>query len=67
MSHTTTIENLGRELARQIHVLAALRDEKQVAMENFKLREKAITKEINRLAMDVRTGQSGLFEESERG
>lgn len=67
MSHATTIEHLGRELARQIHVLAALREEKKLSMEHFKLREQSIQKEINRLAMDVRTGQSGLFDEAERG
>jgi len=56
-----TTEQLGRELARQIHVLAALRDEKKEAMKSFGQREQAILKEINRLAMDVRTGQSGLY------
>lgn len=30
-------------------------------MTSFKLRDEAIRKEINRLAMDVRTGQGGLY------
>ena len=54
------MELLGRELARQIHVLAALKDQKKEAMKDFGAREQAIIKEINRLAMDVRTGQSSL-------
>lgn len=54
-------DHLGRELARQIHAMAALRDEKKEAMTSFKLREQAIQKEIHRLAMDVRTGQSSLY------
>lgn len=33
---------------------------------SFKLRDEAIRKEINRLAMDVRTGQAGLYKEPER-
>ena len=55
------VEQLGRELARQIHVLAALKDERKEAMKGFSQREQTILKEINRLAMDVRTGQSQMF------
>ena len=62
----TSIESMGRELARQIHALAALKEEKKEAMTSFKLRDEAIRKEINRLAMDVRTGQVGLYKEPER-
>lgn len=58
-------EQLGRELARQIHMLAVLKDEKKEAMQNFKMREQSIVKEINRLALDVRTGQSSLYSRSE--
>ena len=54
------MELLGRELARQIHMLASLKDQKKEAMKDFGAREQAIIKEINRLAMDVRTGQSSL-------
>lgn len=52
---------MGRELARQIYALAALKEEKKEMLTSFKLRDEAIRKEINRLAMDVRTGQSGLY------
>lgn len=58
-------EQLGRELARQIHILAALKDEKKEVMQNFKMREQTIVKEINRLALDVRTGQSSLYPQTE--
>lgn len=58
-----TIEQMGRELARQIHALAALKEERKAAVQDFKLREETIRKEISRLAMDVRTGQSGLYAE----
>ncbi len=58
MSKTT--EHLGRELARQIHVLAALEEERKERMKDFSVREQAIVKEINRLALDVRTGQTSL-------
>jgi len=54
-------EQLGCELARQIHMLAALRDEKKQSLQDFKMREQGIVKEINRLALDVRTGQSSLY------
>lgn len=54
-------ELLGRELARQVHILGALREEKKMAMTDFKLREQTILKEIERLALDVRTGQANLF------
>jgi hypothetical protein len=30
-------------------------------MSDFKMREQAILEEINRLALDVRTGQSSLY------
>lgn len=56
----TEVEHLGRELARQIHVLAALKEERKEKMKEFQMREQGILKEINRLAMDVRTGQSSL-------
>ncbi|NOT95445.1 MAG: hypothetical protein HOP00_03945 [Nitrospira sp.] len=58
---TISTEQLGRELARQIYMLAAMKDEKKEAMQAFKLREQTIVKEINRLAMDVQTGQSSLY------
>ena len=61
-----TTEQMGRELARQIHALAALKEERKESMQSFKLREQCILKEINRLAMDVRTGQAGLYKEPER-
>lgn len=54
-------ELLGRELARQIHMLAALKQEKKETMKEFGHREETILKEINRLALDVRTGQSSLY------
>ena len=57
----SSMEHLGQELARQIHVLAALRDERKIMMQNFKLQEEQINKEINRLAMDVRMGQASLY------
>ena len=57
----TNTELLGRELARQIHMLAALKDQRKEAMKDFGMREQAILKEINRLALDVRTGQGGLY------
>lgn len=53
-------ERLGRELARQIHALSALKDAKKEALRDFGTREQAILKEINRLALDVRTGQTTL-------
>ena len=53
-------EQLGRELARQIHMLAALKEQRKETMSDFKTREQAIVKEINRLAMDVRTGQTSM-------
>jgi len=43
-------EHLGRELARQIHMLGALKDEKKQAMKAFGEREQAIVREINRRA-----------------
>jgi|CXWL01.1.fsa_nt_gi hypothetical protein len=57
----SALEHLGRELARQIHVLSALREERKIALDNFKLQEQQLTKEINRLALDVRMGQAELF------
>lgn len=57
----SALEHLGRELARQIHVLSALREERKIALQNFKLQEEQLTKEINRLALDVRMGQAELF------
>ncbi len=65
MSGTKT-ENLGRELARQIHMLAALKEQKKETMSDYKMREQAIVKEINRLALDVRTGQSSLYPNESR-
>lgn len=56
-----TTEHLGRELARQIHMLAALKDQRKETLKDFGMREQAILKEINRLALDVRTGQSTMF------
>jgi len=53
--------NLGKELARQILMLSALEDERKTAMSDFKARELAIRKEIQRLAIDVRMGQTNLF------
>lgn len=53
-------ERLGRELARQIHALAALKDARKEQMHDFSTREQAILKEINRLALEVRTGQTTL-------
>lgn len=64
MQHST--EQLGLELARQIHALAALKEEKKEANKGFQQREQAIVKEINRLALDVRTGQRGLYAEPEK-
>lgn len=61
-----TTEQMGRELARQIHALAALKEERKGQLASFKMREQCIVKEINRLAMDVRTGQGGLYEEPKR-
>lgn len=66
MSGMTT-EHLGRELARQIHMLAALKDQRKEVMQDFKMREQAILKEINRLALDVRTGQSSLYPKESGG
>jgi len=54
--------NLGKELARQILTLSALEDERKAAIQDFKARELAIRKEIQRLAIDVRTGQGSLFQ-----
>ena len=62
-----TTEHLGRELARQIHMLAALKEERKQNMSDFKMREQAILKEINRLALDVRTGQSTMFSNDAHG
>lgn len=58
-----SVEHLGRELSRQIHVLAALREEEKVRRQGFKLQEEQIEREIHRLAMDISTGQVGLFGE----
>lgn len=58
-----SMETYGWELAQQIHALAALKDARKESMAGYKLQEQAILKEINRLAMAVRTGQSGLFDE----
>jgi len=55
------VERLGRELARQIHVLAALKEDRKESMKGFAQREQTIIKEINRLALEVRTGQSNLY------
>lgn len=57
----SSLEHLGQELARQIHVLAAMKDERKIMLQNFKLQEEQINKEINRLAMDVRMGQASMF------
>lgn len=57
----TGVEQLGRELARQVRMLAALADEKKVALEDFKLREDSIKKEITRLSIDVTIGQGALY------
>ncbi len=57
----------GRELAGAIHRLAALKDERKEAMKEFAAREQAIVKDINRLAMDVRTGQGPLFSQDPVG
>lgn len=54
------LEMQGRELARQIHALHALKDERKEKMAEFRTREDTILKEINRLAMDVRTGQTSI-------
>lgn len=62
-----TTENLGRELARQIHMLAALKDQRKETLKDFGMREQAILKEINRLALDVRTGQSNMFSNDAHG
>jgi hypothetical protein len=62
---TTQTERLGKELARQIHALSALKDARKEAMRDFSTREQAILKEINRLALDVRTGQTTLAMEPE--
>jgi hypothetical protein len=59
---TTTTELFGQELARQIHALAELKDERKSSLKDFGLREQGILREINRLAMAVRTGQSSLFD-----
>lgn len=39
---------------------------KKQALKDFGMREQAILKEINRLALDVRTGQSSLDLEGDR-
>jgi len=62
-----TTEHLGCELARQIHMLAALKDERKEALRDFSLREQTIVKEIHRLALDVRMGQSSLFASDAHG
>lgn len=54
-------ELLGRELAQQIHMMQALEQERKEAMKGFAQRKETILKEINRLALDVRTGQSSLY------
>lgn len=59
----TQTELLGKELARQIHMLDALKEERKERMKDFQMREQSIIKEIHRLALDVPTGQSGLFRE----
>lgn len=56
----SSTEQMGRELARQIHMLAAVKQEKKEKLADFRMREEAIIKEINRLAMDVRTGQTSF-------
>lgn len=63
----TNTELLGRELARQIHMLDALKEERKEKLKEFSTREQTIMKEIHRLALDVRTGQGGLFREGEAG
>ena len=62
---SVAVEQLGRELARQIHMLAALKDEKKQTLKDFGMREQAILREIHRLALDVRTGQSRLYPEGQ--
>jgi hypothetical protein len=62
---SVAVEQLGRELARQIHMLAALKEERKESMKGFQMREQAILKEIHRLALDVRTGQSSLYPEGQ--
>jgi hypothetical protein len=56
----TREELMGRELARQIHSLASLKEERKESLKGFQLREQAILKEIHRLAMDVRLGQTSM-------
>jgi len=58
MTQHRSLELLGRELARQIHLLAALKDDRKEKLKDFAAREQAIVKEIARLALDVRTGQT---------
>jgi hypothetical protein len=60
-----SVELMGRELARQIHMLAALKEERKELMKGFQMREQTIVKEINRLALDVRAGQSSLYPQSQ--
>ena len=62
---TSRTERMGQELARQIHALSALKDARKEAMRDFSTREQAILKEINRLVLDVRTGQTTLAMELE--
>lgn len=62
----TSTELLGKELARQIHMLYAMKEERREKMTEFKLREQTMMKEIHRLVLDVRTGQSHLFGQEER-
>jgi hypothetical protein len=57
----TSTELMGRELARQIHALAALKEERKEKLADFRTREQSILKEIMRLALDVRTGQGALY------
>ena len=37
-------EHMGRELARQIHMLAALEDQRKESMKDFAMRKQAILK-----------------------
>lgn len=56
-----SVELMGKELARQIHLLDALKEERKETLKALQTREQAIIKEIHRLALDVRTGQNSLF------
>jgi hypothetical protein len=61
------VELLGRELARQVALLNALQDERQVVMTGFREREQAIRREITRLALEIRSPQVPLYQPSEEG